>query len=95
MSPIESALGVFVPEADSLVKPFRDRYDPSAAAGVPAHITLLHPFKPPAEIDDVVLDDLRRCFGHFPPFPFSLASIRRFLMQYTWQSPMNHSVNSH
>ena len=78
MSPIESALGVFVPEADSLVKPFRDRYDPSAAAGVPAHITLLHPFKPPAEIDDVVLDDLRRCFGHFPPFPFSLASIRRF-----------------
>jgi 2'-5' RNA ligase len=78
MSPIESALGVFVPEADSLVKPFRDRYDPSAAAGLPAHITLLHPFKPPAEIDDVVLDDLRRCFGHFPPFQFSLASIRRF-----------------
>jgi hypothetical protein len=35
----ESAL--VVPEAEPLVKPFRDRYDPSAAAGVPAHITLL------------------------------------------------------
>jgi hypothetical protein len=41
----ESAL--VVPEAEPLVKPFRDRYDPSAAAGVPAHITLLYPFKQP------------------------------------------------
>jgi 2'-5' RNA ligase len=78
MSPIESALGIFVPEAESLVKPFRDRYDPSAAAGVPAHITLLHPFKHPDEINEVVLDDLRRCFGRFASFEFSLASIRRF-----------------
>jgi hypothetical protein len=28
-----------VPEAESLVKPFRERYDPSAAVGVPAHIS--------------------------------------------------------
>ena len=43
MSPIESALVVLVPEAERLVKPFCERYDPSAAAGVPAHITLLYP----------------------------------------------------
>ena len=48
---IESALVVLVPEAESLVKPFRDRYDPAAAAGVPAHITLLYPFKHPDEVD--------------------------------------------
>ena len=75
---IESALVVLVPEAESLVKPFRDRYDPSAAAGVPAHITLLYPFKSPDEVDQAVLDDLRHCFRRFAPFRFALAPIRRF-----------------
>jgi 2'-5' RNA ligase len=78
MSEIESALMVVVPEAEPLVKPFRDRYDPSAAAGVPAHITLLYPFKHPDEIDRVVLDDLGRSFRRCAPFGFSLALIRRF-----------------
>ena len=41
MTAIQSALVVLVPEAEGLVKDFRDRYDPSATAGVPAHITLL------------------------------------------------------
>ena len=34
MPSIETALVVLVPEADALVKPFRDQYDPSAAAGM-------------------------------------------------------------
>jgi len=55
---IESALMVLVPEDELLVKPFRDRYDPSAADGVPAHVTLLYPFKPPDEIDQTVIDNL-------------------------------------
>jgi len=75
---IESALVVLVPEAEPLVKPFRDRYDPSAAAGVPAHITLLYPFKPPDQVDQAVLDDLRHCFRRFASFRFALAPIRRF-----------------
>jgi 2'-5' RNA ligase len=78
MSPIESALVLFVPEAEVLVKPFRDRYDPSAAAGVPAHITLLYPFKHPDEVDQTVLDDLSKYFRGRAPFRFSLAPIRRF-----------------
>ncbi len=78
MSPDESALVVLVPEAEPLVKAFRDRYDLSAAAGVPAHITLLYPFKPPDEIDSAVVENLRRCFQRFASFQFSLASIRRF-----------------
>jgi 2'-5' RNA ligase len=78
MSPSESALVVLVPEAEVLVKPFRDRYDPSAAAGVPAHITLLYPFKHPDEVDQTVLDDLGQCFHGCASFRFSLAPIRRF-----------------
>src|SRR5262245_51163884 len=74
----ESALMVLVPEAEPLVKPFRDRYDPSAAAGVPAHITLLYPFKHPDEVDQMVLDDLNQCFHRCAPFRFALAPIRRF-----------------
>jgi hypothetical protein len=78
MSPIESALVVLVPEAEVLVKPFRDRYDPSAAAGAPAHITLLYPFKHPDEVDQTVLDDLSECFYRYASFRFSVGPIRRF-----------------
>jgi len=78
MPPIESALVVLVPEADDLAKPFRDLYDPSAADGMPAHITLLRPFKLPDKDDQAVLGDLREWFWRFAPFRFSLASIRRF-----------------
>jgi len=51
MLSIESALVVLVPEAEAWVHSFRDRYDPSAAAGVPAHVMLLYPFRPPHNID--------------------------------------------
>jgi 2'-5' RNA ligase len=76
--PAASALIVLVPEAEALVKPFRDAYDPSAAAGMPAHITLLYPFKPPDEIAATVLDALRACLAPFGALHFSLASTRRF-----------------
>jgi hypothetical protein len=78
MSSIATALVVLVPEVEVLVKPFRDRYDPSAAAGMPAHVTLLYPFKPPDEVDAAALDDLRGCLARFPPIRFSLGPIRRF-----------------
>lgn len=74
----ETALVILVPEAEALVKPFRDLYDPSAAAGVPAHVTLLYPFKPPAELADSVIEGLRQCFAGVPGFDFSLTSLRRF-----------------
>jgi hypothetical protein len=76
--PAESALVLLVPEAEALVKPFRDRHDPAAAAGMPAHITLLYPFRPPDEISATVLDGLRQCFAGFASFRFELTAIRRF-----------------
>ena len=75
---MESTLAVLVPEAEGLVQSFRDRYDPSATVGMPAHITLLYPFKSPDEIDGVVLDTLRHCFFRFPPFKFSLITVNQF-----------------
>lgn len=87
MSAIESGLVVLVPEAEALVKVFRDRYDPSAATGVPAHVTLLYPFKPPEEIDEAVLAKLRDCLTHFAPFRFALAPIRRFRAEVLYLAP--------
>jgi 2'-5' RNA ligase superfamily len=72
MSSGESALVVLVPEAEALARPFRDKYEPSAAAGVPAHITLLYPFKAPDEIDDIIVGKLRDCFARFQPIQFAL-----------------------
>ena len=43
--PRESALLVAVPEAEPLVGALRLVHDPSAAVGVPAHITILLPVR--------------------------------------------------
>ena len=75
---IESALIIAVPEAEPLVKIFRDRFDPSAAVGVPAHITVLYPFRPPHEITAAVLAELREFFAQFSAFEFMLTELRRF-----------------
>jgi hypothetical protein len=75
---LESALVVLVPESEALVKPLRERCDPSAALGVPAHITILYPFKPPYEITPVVRSALQVLFRRFLPFAFSLPKLRAF-----------------
>lgn len=87
MSLSESALVVLVPEAEAVAKPLRDRYDPSAAAGMPAHITLLYPFKAPDEIDDITLGKLRSCFASFKPIQFSLSTIQRFPIAALYLAP--------
>jgi 2'-5' RNA ligase len=83
----ESALVLLVPEAEGLVKAFRAKFDPSAAAGMPAHITLLHPFKPPAELGADVLESLQTCFASFVPFTYSLVAVRRFGAEVLYLAP--------
>ena len=51
----ETALICRVPEAERYIARYRDRYDPSARRNVPAHVTMLYPFMPPAHIDADVL----------------------------------------
>ena len=43
---MDTAVLLAVPEAEPLVHDWRGKGDPSAAHGVPAHVTLLHPFLP-------------------------------------------------
>jgi 2'-5' RNA ligase len=87
MLPLQSVLVVLVPAAEQLVGSYRKKYDPSAAAGMPAHITLLYPFKPPDEVNEAVLHDLAECFAHFEGFDFSLAAIRRFDPEVLYLAP--------
>jgi 2'-5' RNA ligase len=65
-----------VPAVESVVREWRLRYD-SAALGIPAHITLLVPFVPPQEIDEVG-PALRELFAAQPAFSFSLARVARW-----------------
>jgi hypothetical protein len=68
----ESGLVVEVPRAEPVVRQFRDRLDSSAGLGVPAHITVLYPFIPPAGIDAAVLSRLAQLFAAVPRFTFRL-----------------------
>ena len=73
----QTALIVAVPEAESLVGAWRERYD-NASLGVPAHVTLLAPFVPSEELGDPLLVELRQLFAAEPAFSFSLPRVARF-----------------
>jgi hypothetical protein len=87
MAKTESALVILVPEAEPLVQPFRDSYEPSAALGVAAHITLLYPFIAPERIDADTLDAVAACFRGFAPIAFSLTAVRRFPAETLYLAP--------
>ena len=53
-----SALIVEVPDAEPIVGEHRQRWDTSAALGVPAHVTVLFPFMHPSDIDNSVCEEL-------------------------------------
>jgi 2'-5' RNA ligase len=74
----ESALIVRVPEAERHVASFRERFDPSAKLGVPAHVTLLFPFVDPGSITEAVIEQVRSVALASPAFEFRLTAIRRF-----------------
>ncbi len=83
----ESALLVAVPEAELAVREHRARLDSSARDGVPAHLTVLYPFLPPASIDGAVLASLRRLFAGFTAFDVMLDRVRWFGEQVVWLAP--------
>jgi hypothetical protein len=66
-----------VPEAEGVVEHWRLRYDWSARAGVPPHITLLGPFLPPDGLGSHVVERLRSLFGSCQPVAFSLVRVER------------------
>lgn len=60
---------VRVPQAEARVAGLRERFDASAALGVPAHITLLFPFMAPEAIDDAVRQGIRDALAGAACFP--------------------------
>ena len=83
----QSALLVAVPEAEPAVREHRARLDSSARDGVPAHLTVLYPFLPPASMDGVVLASLRRLFAGFAPFDVTLDRVNWFGADVVWLAP--------
>jgi transposase-like protein len=73
-----SAFVVRVPEAEVSVHGLRQRCDPSASVGMPAHITVLFPFMPPERITSAVLRKAETAIRKFRPFSFALGEIRRW-----------------
>jgi 2'-5' RNA ligase len=82
----ETALVVFVPEAEPLVWDWRAQYDRSARRGVPAHITLLYPFAPTEKVDDELLSEIRELFGSETAISFELTRVARF-PEVAWLAP--------
>ena len=74
----ETALICRVPEAERYIARYRERYDPSARRNVPAHVTILYPFVPLAQIDDDVVARLREIAAGVHCFEYRLAGTRRF-----------------
>ena len=74
----DTALVVMVPEAEPYVSALRERYDPAAAAGVPAHITVLFPFVPFEQLSSDVLKRIDLISASIHPFDFHLSSFARF-----------------
>src|SRR5262249_13348380 len=70
---------VVVDEAEPVVDRWRQRYDSSAAAGVPAHVTVLFPFLELDRVDARLIGELRAMFGDHPPFAVRFERCRRFV----------------
>jgi 2'-5' RNA ligase len=75
---LESAVLIRVPEAEPLVGELRRRFDPSAALGIPAHITVVYPFVPVEEVDAGIQAELRGLFAEVAPSRFELRAPARY-----------------
>ena len=81
----ESAIIVPV-EVPVAVRRLRERLDPAAADGVPAHVTLLYPFMPAEALTDDVRAEIARLVVEQPAFPFALTRVERW-PDVVWLAP--------
>jgi hypothetical protein len=76
---------VLVPEADVAVGAHRLRHDANAARGVPAHVTVLFPFRSP--VDAPTSEQVARIGRGFAPFEARFESVGRFSGEVVWLAP--------
>lgn len=74
----QSAVLLCVPEAEPVVHAWRSTGDPSAARGVPAHVTLLTPFLPADQLDAGVLAELAWFFAGVDAFSVRFSAVGCF-----------------
>ncbi len=84
---IQSALLIPVPGAESLVGRLRLEHDPVAPEGVPAHITLIVPWLPPAELVGDDFDELVDALAQVKAFDFTLSHVGWFGRKVLWLGP--------
>lgn len=84
---VQSAVLIPVPQADSVVGRWRFEHDPVAAAGVPAHVTLVVPWLPPSEITDADLAELEAELADVHAFDFTLGRVDWFGRRVLWVAP--------
>jgi hypothetical protein len=83
----ESAVLIPFPEAERVVSPHRGRLDGAAALGVPAHVTVLYPFAPPAAITPSVVDALAVAIASVSAFGCEFADAASFGEDVLWLAP--------
>jgi 2'-5' RNA ligase len=76
--PSKSAVIVAVPEAEAVVGDWRRQTIESARLGIPAHVTLLFPFVPPADLDETVEERLSEVLADAAPFDVAFERTARF-----------------
>jgi hypothetical protein len=83
----ETAVLVLVPEAESAVGTHREHLDVAASWGVPAHLSVVYPFVPPADVDDRVLAELAAAVGTVPAFDCAFGRTEWFGDDVVWLAP--------
>ncbi|HEY5032841.1 MAG TPA: 2'-5' RNA ligase family protein [Actinomycetes bacterium] len=76
-----------MPAAEAAVGDLRRRLDPSAALGVPAHVTIHFPWVPDDRVDARVLDDLATLAAEVASFDVTLRRTAWFDRELLWLDP--------
>jgi len=74
----ETALIIPASGLPPLIEDLRRRFDPSAVAGVPAHLTILYPFLEPRLVTRDRMRELMELVSGFPAFAYALVALRAF-----------------
>jgi len=87
MSADHSVLLVPALHVTAVVDEYRRRYDPSAAAGMPPHITIMYPFLAADELGGPTMARLVELLGITGAFEYSLTDVREFDHQVVYLAP--------
>jgi len=81
----QTALVILVPEAEGVVADLRDAHDPAAARAVPAHVTVLYPFR--SLVDDETAGATATLARSILAFDARFASVGRFPGEVVFLAP--------